>query len=399
MKWASASSTDSSTTSAVDACTRDLRNQMGGADVDLLLVFVSNEHRARFPMVPTLLRPRFPGAVILGCSAQGIVGGGRELEHTCAISLVAANLPDATLTVFRSETTALPDADAPPQAWHSQLRLAPIDGPRYFIVLADPFSTNIEGITTGLDYAYPGSLAIGGLASAARRPGQNVLYLNDDVYDRGVVGVSLHGNIAVDTLVAQGCRPIGKPAKITGCHGTLISALDGKPALVYLQELADELPAQDRQLMQTSLFVGFHMNPVESGDPQHHYLIRNLTGVDAGSGSIAVGEVPTPGQIIQFHLRDKHASAADLEQHLRRFQQEQTRHEYQGALLFTCLGRGKHLYGTANHDTAMFAAHLGDIPVGGFFCNGEIGPVAGATYVHGYTSSFGLFRSIQGESS
>lgn len=393
MKWASAASTDQTAQLAVDACAKSLRHELGAADPDLVFIFLSSEHRARFETIPGLLRAHFPNASLIGCSAQGIVGGGKEMEHTCAMSLVAASLPGVKISPFRTDTMGLPDEDAAPEAWHKHLAIPTSETLQYFIVLADPFSTNIDGFTTGMDYAYPGSTVIGGLASAARRPGQNVLYLNSDIFDRGLVGVCLEGNIAVDTIVAQGCRPIGKPAKITSCHGTLLNSIDGKPALQFLQELAVTLPTSDRQLMQTSLFVGFQMNPLATEINHGHFLIRNLTGIDPENGSIAVGEHMSPGQIIQFHLRDKAASAEDLANHLQAFKAAHHQHDYRGALLFTCLGRGQYLYGVPNHDTDLFNARVGAIPLGGFFCNGEIGPVSGTTYTHGYTSSFGLFRA------
>lgn len=377
---------------AVDACAKAIRSTLASSEANLVFIFLSSEHRARFETVPGLLRAQFPNATLIGCSAQGIVGGGKEMEHTCAMSLIAASLPGVTIIPFRTDTMGLPDEDASPEAWHKHLDVPLAKSTQNFVVLADPFSTNIDGFTTGMDYAYPGSTVIGGLASAARRPGQNVLFLNGDIYDRGLVGVCLEGNIAVDTIVAQGCRPIGKPAKITACHGTLLNTIDGKPALQFLQELAVTLPTADRQLMQTSLFVGFQMNPLATEINHGHFLIRNLTGIDPENGSIAVGEHMNPGQILQFHLRDKSASAEDLANHLKTFKAAHEQYDYQGALLFTCLGRGHYLYGVANHDSDLFGSELGAIPLGGFFCNGEIGPVSGTTYTHGYTSSFGLFR-------
>jgi small ligand-binding sensory domain FIST len=94
------------------------------------------------------------------------------------------------------------------------------------------------------------------------------------------------------------------------------------------------------------------------------------------------------GSVVQFHLRDAQTSADDLAAHLRERAREP---RPAGALLFSCLGRGRHLYGAPDHDSSVFAARYGGVPLGGFFCNGEIGPVHGRTFLHGYTSSFGLF--------
>jgi small ligand-binding sensory domain FIST len=100
-----------------------------------------------------------------------------------------------------------------------------------------------------------------------------------------------------------------------------------------------------------------------------------------------------PYQAVQFHLRDARTAAEDLSQHLERYRAGSTgAASPQGALLFSCVGRGMHLYGRPDHDTSLFEGALGSIPLGGFFCNGEIGPVGGTTFLHGYTSAFALFR-------
>ena len=107
---------------------------------------------------------------------------------------------------------------------------------------------------------------------------------------------------------------------------------------------------------------------------------------------MAIGELLKEGQLVQFHLRDAETSAEDLTAVLERYAVENRENQVHGALLFSCLGRGQYLYGRPNHDTDIFHEKLGPVPLGGFFCNGEIGPVSGTTFLHGYTSSFGIFR-------
>jgi small ligand-binding sensory domain FIST len=202
----------------------------------------------------------------------------------------------------------------------------------------------------------------------------------------------LSGDIEVDTIVAQGCRPIGEPMQITKCDQTLLQELDGKPPLEILHDLNEILSESDKKLLQTSLFLGIEMDPMRDNPKQGDFLIRNLMGIDRESGGLAIGALLRNGQLVQFHLRDKNMSAEDLEVMLTRYLSQGNAENAQGALLFSCLGRGQYLYGEANHDTNMFRDKLGDIPLGGFFCNGEIGPVGNTTFLHGYTSSFGIFR-------
>jgi small ligand-binding sensory domain FIST len=233
---------------------------------------------------------------------------------------------------------------------------------------------------------------VGGLASGANAPGGNALYLGAEVRRAGAAGVALSGNVSVETVVAQGCRPIGVPMRITRSERNLVYELDGTPPLQVLQELYEKLSDADCKLLQQALFLGLLMDELEGEPRPGRFLIRNLLGIDPERGALAVGEELRNGQIVQFHLRDARTSAEDLKSVLRDFVTTDTGEGVHGALLFSCLGRGVHLYGKPDHDTDIFRNVLGAVPLGGFFCNGEIGPVGGSTHLHGYTSSFGLFR-------
>ena len=233
---------------------------------------------------------------------------------------------------------------------------------------------------------------MGGLASGAQAQGGNALYLNDKIHNNGLIGLALSGNIGMDTIVAQGCRPIGEPVKVSKCDGTLLTGMDGQPPLELLQSVYEGLDENDKSLVQTSLFLGIEMDPLKDNPQQGDFLIRNIMGVEREIGGIHVGTLLREGQLVQFHLRDKAMSAEDLKLMLTRYKANKNFKNTSGALLFSCLGRGQYLYGKPNHDADMFRDHIGDIPLGGFFCNGEIGPVGKTTFLHGYTSSFGIFH-------
>jgi small ligand-binding sensory domain FIST len=248
-------------------------------------------------------------------------------------------------------------------------------------------------LLAGLDYAFPDSVKIGGLASGATSPGLNALFLDDDVYTSGVVGAALSGNVVVDTIVAQGCRPVGELMRVTSCEADVLYELDGRLAFSVLEELFTSLDERDRKLAGTSLFLGVAMDEFKEEPEVGDFLIRNLIGIDPKSGAIAVGEYLQEGMRVRFHLRDADASAEDLHTMLAGYESALYQKDaVSGALLFSCLGRGEYLYKKPNFDTGVFKQYLGEVPVGGFFCNGEIGPVGGTTFLHGYTSSFGLFR-------
>lgn len=362
-----------------------------GASADLVFVFVSHHFREVFDRVASLVQEHLPARVLVGCSAGGVVGGGEEVENEPAVSLTAARLPGVELRPIHTDTQDLPDADAPPEVWRSWLGLRQT-GHSDFVVLADPFSTALEPFLTGLDYAFPGTTVVGGLASGGQEAGDHALWVGSQLHRRGLVALSLSGNIAVDTIVAQGCRPIGAPLTVTRCRENLLLEVDRQPPLRYLAGLVETLSEYDRQLMRTSLFLGVELADMDRAPDVRPYLIRNLVGIDYGRGVLAVGSPLREGQVVQFHLRDKVTSAGDLDVLLERAHAAAGPHPPRGALLFACLGRGRHLYGEVNHDSRCFAERFGPVPLGGFFCSGEIGPVARATHLHGYTSSFALFR-------
>ena len=220
----------------------------------------------------------------MGCSGGGVIGAGREVEHRPGFAMTAAHLPDVYLAPFHITDKDLPDGDASPEAWETLVKTS-ADREPHFILLADPFSLRGEHLLMGLDYAFPSSVKIGGLASGANQPGGNALYLSDEVHDSGAVGLALHGDIAVDTVVAQGCRPIGEPMQVTECERNLLLALNGRPPLEVLRELFQELSERDRQLAQHSLFLGVVMDELKDEPKIGDFLIRNIMGMDPQRGA------------------------------------------------------------------------------------------------------------------
>lgn len=388
VKWASTISEgdrlDHVVGSAVDAVLRSL----DGGRPDLLVAFVSSHFADEYDRVPALVRGATGGGLLLGCSAGGVIGGGSEVESAPAFSLTAAVLPGVDVAPIYVDEQTIPDRDDR-AGWDALLRCAPDDAPSV-VLLPDPFSMPVERLLQGLDARFPDSRKVGGLASGARRPGGNRLYLGPSSYAAGAVGVALRGNIVVDSVVAQGCRPIGDPMFVTGCRDNLLTALDGRPPLDVLRDLFTRLPAADREVFRHSLFLGTVMNDGRDSYGHGEFLVRNLVGVSEEPRGLVVGATLHENQVVQFHLRDRRTSADDLETMLRRYAAETKGRPPAGSLLFSCLGRGVHLYGAPGHDSGTFRRHVGEVPLGGFFCNGEIGPVQGRTFLHGYTSAFAM---------
>jgi small ligand-binding sensory domain FIST len=392
MKWVSAVSEDELLEDAVRQAGGDLRRQLGARAPDLTVVFASRDHEAGFERLPQLLAEHIGGGMVIGCSAGGVIGGGKEVEHRAGLSLTGALLPNVTLTPFSLKPELLPESDAEDESWEELLGIPRHTQPE-FLLFPDPFTFDAERLVGDLDRIYPGSCKVGGLASGGRGPGGNALFVGNELHRDGIVGLALSGDIAVDTIVAQGCRPIGEPMFATRCVENLLLELDGRPARDVLHRLHTSLDAHDRELLRQSPLIGIVMKENQDSYSRGDFLIRNLLGVDPESGALAIGTALREHQVVQFHLRDARTSAEDLEELLKRFEERPDRGQTEGALLFSCLGRGLHLYGEPDHDTQAFRRHLGPIPLGGFFCNGEIGPVHGTTFLHGFTSSFGLFRT------
>jgi len=367
-----------------------------GQEPDLVIVFVSHHYSRSFEKIPGYIKELLKPAVLIGCSAGGLIGAGEEVEHEKGIALAGAVMPGVKISGFHVFNEQIPDGDAPPSEWEKIVGVDSRTEPS-FILLPDPFSFRIDNLLQGLDYAFANSVKVGGLASGANEPGRNALFLNEDVYNEGMVGLAVSGNVIVDTVVAQGCRPIGKPLTVTACQGNILLELDGKPAIHMLKSVLEDLSPQDQELARNSLFLGVVMDEFKTDFKCGDFLIRNLVGLVPEAGAIVVGELLRQGRTVQFHLRDAATSSEDLRLMLKNYCDRSRLSgagvRAQGALLFSCLGRGKYLYGNPNHDSDSFREYLGDVPLTGFFCNGEIGPVGGTTFLHGYTSSFGLFRA------
>ena len=393
MKWVSALSESTQLPFALDEIITQLRRQLSNQRPDLCLIFVSSDFRSAYESISTRLNQELMPHTILGCSGGGVVGDQREVEHRSALAVTAAILPNVKITPFRVSEGSLPGLDVSPRQWQSLVGVPASEQP-HFILLADPFSIHIENLIMGLDFSYPKSVKVGGLASGAKQAGDNALFLNKVCYRTGAVGVALTGNIALDTLVAQGCRPIGKPMRITKSDRNILMELDGETPLHVLRHLYTTLDARDQELLQHALFLGLVMDPLKTHFSQGDFLVRNIVGLDTQKGILAAGALLRQGQTVQFHLRDAQTSTDDLEHILTSYRSRAGHDHVAGALLFSCLGRGEFLYGRRNHDTQLFQDKMGQIPVSGFFCNGEIGPVAGTTYLHGYTSCFALFRPL-----
>lgn len=384
MRWASSASQHADPDRAVAEATLGIRERLQGDPPSLLVMFASVHHKEAWSTLGERLLAEFPDALLFGCGAESVIGAGCEIEDDPGLALTAAFLPAVTLRPFHVEAGL--DRDA----------LARLDLPESgdLLLLSDPFAEQVDSLLQELDARNPGASKIGGLASGSREPGESRLFLGADQHQYGTIGLALEGAIRVESVVAQGCRPVGHPLFVTRSEGHVLHEVDEGAPIEVLNRLFDEAgDPRERALYQSSLFLGVAMGAGKSEYGQGDYLVRNLIGADPESGAVHVGAELGARQIVQFHLRDAHTADLDLLEHLDGYAR---RHGTpRGALLFSCLGRGKGLYGIPDHDCDMVREQIGQIPIGGFFGNGEIGPVGGRTFLHGYTSAFAFFHDLE----
>lgn len=391
MIFASATTTEHQTHAAVDALITQVRAQLPGQAPDLCVLFFSPHFGPQAAQVGRALRNRLNAGVMVGCSAEGVIGDSAEIERTPAVTLVAAHLPDVQITPFVFQ----------PADWRTLLgnplflsrALDSPDDPRLFVMLADPFSTPIDQVLDAFNSLYPALPMAGGMVSSAEPAGGSWLLLNERVYMTGAVGLVLSGKLQVDVIVSQGCRPVGDTLTVTAAEQNVIYGIEGQPPLIHIHDLVTRLSEADRALLRThGLLIGRAIRSPEHGLGRGDFLIRGVVGLDQQSGAIAIGDVVHEGETVQFHLRDAETAREDLEMMLL----AQTFFEPpRGALLFSCNGRGTHLYGHPNGDISTITDALGQLHLAGCFCAGEIGPVGARNFLHGHTASLALFRPLE----
>lgn len=381
-------------------CAREYRSAARG-EADLALVFGSTSYASDLPRLLPLLRSRLRARHWLGAAGGGVVGTGvsgtaHEVEQEPALSVMLLHLPGADLQLFGLDTDQLPDLDGDSRDWVSWVGADP-ERASAMVLLVDPTCQAINDLISGLDYAFPGLAKVGGIAG--HHSANHGSLLLDDRVVTGAVGCLIGGRWTIDPLVAQGCRPIGPVFEIEQAERNVVLQLSRgdqqNTPVNCLQSILQTLNPTERELVRHSLFLGVARSSfslADGGDDGEStaFLVRNLIGVDPRNGAVAVAERLRVGQQVQFQLRDAEASRQELRQLLRNQASASAAQPPLAGLLFACLGRGVGLYGEPDGDVSIVQREFPGLPMAGAFCNGEIGPVGGITYLHGYTASLGF---------
>lgn len=363
--------------------------------ISLALVYISPRLFEASADLIRCIRSALGNPVLVGCSTNSLIAGDHEYEDAPGLALGCFSLPNAELSVTRFNQNQVDE-------WNGAgyWRLETGHEPEEFngwLAFADPFSLDAERWLKQWDDAFSGLPIFGGLASGDYSARRTQLYLNDEVYEEGGVAVAFGGDVGLCGVISQGCTPIGETWTVTKTSGNVIVEIGNRPAYQILVETLAAMPADQQHKTRGNLFIGLVMDESLSEFERGDFLIRNILEADAATGVIAIGATPRPGQTIQFQRRDAEASREDMMVLLRRAQNQLAGRVVYGGCLCSCNGRGERLFGPIHHDARQVQDAFGPMGLVGFFCNGEIGPVAGKNFLHGYTASLALFVSNFGK--
>ena len=356
-----------------------------GDRVSCAFVFCSADYRAQLGEFLEVLQVHGHIPLIVGCSGAGLVGTAKEAETASGFSLLVMHLPETQLVPFSFSSANAPDWDDA-DAWRAAAGGADVDA---WMLLADPTAVPAEQWLATWERAFPGTPCFGGLASGGREVEDMFVFRDHELLGGGGVALGFRGGVVIQTLVSQGCRPIGEALPVTAAEENIIHALGSRPAWRILDDAFQSLSDSEKAAAKGNLFAGLAMTEYREEFHRGDFLIRNILGADQHTGSVAVAAFPRVGQTVQYQLRDASAADEDIT-HLAKAIRSDGVKPF-ASLLFSCGGRGRGLFGMPDHDAAVLAGNFGPHPSAGFFCNGEIGPVGGRNFIHGYTASAALF--------
>lgn len=378
-RYASALSLHPTPVEAVGEVAGEILESFDGARPDLLVCFASPHHAGAFEDVMGGLRKLLEPEAAIGATMVGVAGGGIEVEDGPGLSVLAASFGAGRVDAIALETRETSDGYEI-LGWPDWV---PARGT--MLMLADPYSFPIGDFLSLCNARVPGVTVMGGMASAGTRPGANRLSIDERVLDHGAVALVCSEDVPVRAVVSQGCRPIGMPLTVTDAERNLVHELAGQPAMARLQELVQAATDEERELMRNGLHLGVVVDEHKLDFSRGDFLVRNVLGADRRNGAIAIGDRVEVGTTVQFQVRDATAADEDLRALLSGVNGD-------AALLFTCNGRGRHLFSEPNHDAGVIEELLGTTPLAGAFCAGELGPIGGRNFLHSFTASIAVFE-------
>jgi small ligand-binding sensory domain FIST len=364
---------------------RQLRMQLAGKPT-FGLVFVTPDYAEKAADLLELVRVYGHVPTLIGCSGTGLVGVAQEQEEGSGFSLMLVSLPGGQAKSFSFSQDVVESASGPAY-WHQRTGLKP-EEVKAWLVFLNPFSLPVEIWLKQWNQAYPKVPVFGGMAGGVPGDPEAWVFCDDHVAPGGVA-IALQGDLAVSSVVSQGCKPIGEPLTVTQAEKNVLLTLGSRPAYEVLSDVYKELSDLEREQARGHLFAGIAVSEYLEEYKRGDFLVRNIIGADPKSGAVAINAVPRVGQTLQYQLRDSRVASDELKRLLREQIMRAQPQPYAG-LLCTCHGRGRGLFGGPNHDAGLVNDFYPGLPMAGLFSNVQLGPVGERSFAHGFTASLAL---------
>ncbi|MEO1584740.1 MAG: FIST N-terminal domain-containing protein [Planctomycetota bacterium] len=419
IRFASALSTRRDASAAADEACDRVRSRAPGVDAfDFGLLCITAGHGPQAADIERAIRERLGVRSMLTVAGSGVLGDGLQVRGAPGASLLVGSLPGVDVHAFRVQDLPRPSAETDAD-WSLEHLAAPLglDRPdaRCTILMTDPYSVPMTRLLPAIADARPGPGVpiIGGVASAGRGPGQNVLALNGAVMHAGGIGVTLSGPIGVDADVSQGCLGFGPTMVVTGCRENVLLELGGRRAFDAVREAVVGLSPDQRTRLSSGLFIGRVINEYKDRFGRDDFLIRGVRGFDEDAGAVLTDDFFRVGQTIRLHYRDTQTAREDLGMVLDR---QRLRPKPAGVLVIPCQGREAGPAGMPGYDASAVANAFADrrhgadeakggmpiepvsddVPaIAGFEAAGEIGPIGDGVHMHTQSAVIASFRALR----
>jgi len=351
---------------ATDACLA----QLGMAPGTLGFLYVSDHFAADLGLILERFKRATGVEHWVGTVGMGVVASGREYVDQPAVAAMVGDFDPASFRVFGSIRSTDELASV-------SLRCEGGDS-NFAVVHGDPTNADVAALVSGLAAKVESGFLVGGLTSSRKLNPQ----VADGITEGGVSGVVFGEDVTVATRLTQGCSPVVPKHRITECQRNIILSIDGKPALDVMRQDLGERFGEELNRLGGQIFVGLPIKGSDTGD----YLVRNLLGIDPQSKLIAIGELVQPGHQVMFCRRDPDAAVEDMNRMLESIKKGLFG-KPRGGIYYSCIARGPNLFGSKSEELGYIRDALGDFPLVGFFCNGEISH----NRLYGYTGVLTLF--------
>jgi len=343
-------------------CVSDCAARLGTPGGGLGFVYFTDRLAPHAAPIVESLREKTGVRDWIGTVGMGIIASGTEYVDEPALAAMVADLSADQYQVFSGRARLTASAPA-----------------HFGVIHADPGTPDVAELIADMSSKVASGFLVGGLSSSRARAVQ----IANDVISGGLSGAVLAASVGVSTRLTQGCAPLPGRYRVTECEANVIRTLDGRPALEVMMEAIGEVHTGKLRQAVQSIHVGLPVAGSDRGD----YLVRNLVGIDTDGGLIAIGDVVEPGAGLMFCKRDAESARRDLRRILGELREEAPA-GVRGALYYSCIGRGEHMFGSRGAELGLVKEALGELALVGFFCNGEISH----DRLYGYTGVLTLFH-------